>query len=527
VHGILSSVENAFSTDRLCVEEIQRRGGYEQVFGFDYDYMESIVDSGEKFAQFLNALVACCPSNPPVIDIEAHSRGGLVTMAAVPRLAFTARNLVLLGSPLAGTDAAFVGQNFQSILAARGGIGDVGSFCWIEATLESLLASPHFLADMTPESTTRLGVIEDAARNPNYENLYMAAGTDGSSATGWIFGKNTPNDGVVTVESATGTGIPLKRTPGGTATFGDDHVGLECDPDVQAWVGGRINPADSVTIDSFRADPATIAPGESSLLSWTTTNATSVSINDGVNGLNGSMRVSPAVTTTYRMVAQGPAGTATAAATVTVNAASFSLSVSTTGSGSVTSVPAGISCGSTCSAHFPSGTSVKLTAVPAGGAAFSGWSGACSGTAATCTVAMSADKSVSARFTSSTMTFSGSFSGSGPVANTGDNCTFQVTLGGSITVALSQVVGTVQGTAHVTGSWSNSVTGGNCIAGSGPFDDTLPVSGTASNLSFSGGTFPHVSFTGALSGTKITGSAVFTFSGTTGPITSSVTLNQH
>ena len=68
---------------------------------------------------------------------------------------------------------------------------------------------------------------------------------------------------------------------------------------------------------------------------------------------------------------------------------SYTLTVSKagTGSGKVTSSPAGIDCGSTCSASYTSGTSVALTAAPDSGSVFAGWSGACSGTG-TCTVAM-------------------------------------------------------------------------------------------------------------------------------------------
>jgi hypothetical protein len=79
----------------------------------------------------------------------------------------------------------------------------------------------------------------------------------------------------------------------------------------------------------------------------------------------------------------------------------FDLSVSKagTGSGTVTSSPAGIDCGSTCTAGYTSGTSVTLTATPAAGSVFAGWSGACSGTG-TCTVAMSAARSVTATFNS-------------------------------------------------------------------------------------------------------------------------------
>jgi hypothetical protein len=45
-----------------------------------------------------------------------------------------------------------------------------------------------------------------------------------------------------------------------------------------------------------------------------------------------------------------------------------------------------------------SGTVVTLTANPVTGARFIGWGGACSGTALTCTVAMSAARSVTATF---------------------------------------------------------------------------------------------------------------------------------
>ena len=65
------------------------------------------------------------------------------------------------------------------------------------------------------------------------------------------------------------------------------------------------------------------------------------------------------------------------------------LSVSRTGSGAgkVTSDPAGIDCGSSCSAAFPVGSNVALSASPDKGSEFTGWSGACSGTGA-CTVTM-------------------------------------------------------------------------------------------------------------------------------------------
>ena len=46
-----------------------------------------------------------------------------------------------------------------------------------------------------------------------------------------------------------------------------------------------------------------------------------------------------------------------------------------TGSGTVTSFPVGINCGSDCSESYDQGTSVTLTATPASGSTFGGWSG--------------------------------------------------------------------------------------------------------------------------------------------------------
>lgn len=76
------------------------------------------------------------------------------------------------------------------------------------------------------------------------------------------------------------------------------------------------------------------------------------------------------------------------------------LVVSRTGSGSgtVASSPAGVECGSTCSARFDTGSIVTLTASPASGSKFTGWGGACSGTVATCTVTMSRLREVTAEF---------------------------------------------------------------------------------------------------------------------------------
>ncbi len=70
-----------------------------------------------------------------------------------------------------------------------------------------------------------------------------------------------------------------------------------------------------------------------------------------------------------------------------------------TGGGTVSSVPTGINCGTDCSEDYTVDTDVTLTATPASDASFTGWTGACSGTATTCSVRMSEAQTVTATFT--------------------------------------------------------------------------------------------------------------------------------
>ena len=111
----------------------------------------------------------------------------------------------------------------------------------------------------------------------------------------------------------------------------------------------------------------------------------------------------------------------TRAATVTVTYTPpityNTLNVSVGGSGNVISTPSGIDCGIACSAAFGANTTVNLTATPATGFTFTGWSGGgCFGTG-TCTVTMDAAQTVTATFAvaapTSTYTLSVSKNGNG------------------------------------------------------------------------------------------------------------------
>ena len=159
--------------------------------------------------------------------------------------------------------------------------------------------------------------------------------------------------------------------------------------------------------------------------------------------------------------------TVSAATTVTATfTPTFVLSMTTTGTGTgtVTSSPAGIDCGASCTASFASGTTVTLTARPAAGSAFTGWTGGgCSGTEP-CTVTVSAATTVTATFTPTfVLTVTPAGTGSGTVTSSlsgiscGMSCSAVFASGAPITLVAIAAPGSV------FAGWS----GGSC-SGTGP-----------------------------------------------------------
>ncbi len=145
----------------------------------------------------------------------------------------------------------------------------------------------------------------------------------------------------------------------------------------------------------------------------------------------------------------------------------YSLTVSKagTGNGTVTSNPTGINCGTDCSENYTSGTTVTLTATPANGSVFTGWSGACTGTG-TCQVTMSQARSVTATFntpTYYTLMVIKAGSGTGTVTSSpsgitcGSDCSESYTSGTTVTLAATP------GSGSTFTGWSGACTGtGTC-----------------------------------------------------------------
>ena len=143
------------------------------------------------------------------------------------------------------------------------------------------------------------------------------------------------------------------------------------------------------------------------------------------------------------------------------------LTVIVSGTGTVSSVPPGIACGADCTESYTAGTNVTLSATPATGFQFTGWSAAgCTGTGA-CVVALNAATTVTATFSPvATGQFalnvivqgSGSVTSSPVGINCGNDCSETYAQGTSVTLTAAPQSG-----ATFSG-WSGACAGsGTCI----------------------------------------------------------------
>ena len=213
----------------------------------------------------------------------------------------------------------------------------------------------------------------------------VAVGSDGATTITW-----TRSDGSKYI-------IQAATRPAGSSTFGTP---------VDLSATGR---------DAYDSDVA-IGPDGATTVTWSRSDGSAYII---------QARTRPAGSTDFGTVADlsatgqssnepqvavGPDGTPTVtwyrvgpsyivqASTGTPTLARLSVTRTGAGSGTVTSSPAGISCGTSCAAYFPIGSSVTLSAAPAAGSAFAGWGDACAGASPSCTLQVSAPTSVSAAF---------------------------------------------------------------------------------------------------------------------------------
>jgi hypothetical protein len=414
VHGMNSQVEQAFG-DPNCVNQIMKLGGYEQVLGFDYDYTQGLQTSGQQLATFLNSLKAAGLTQ---VDIEAHSEGVPVSLSAACQTGIPVGNLVMLGGPINGTPAASLAVALQSSSynALQTVLHYLGtSFAQPTGNLQGILSGP-WATDMLPNSSTLQsiqGCVASQMANPSANlsstKLIAVAGnnyamdpelkTPGRVFNGLgLFGTD-PSDGVVGQSSALGQGSGLAGSIQRLSPFPLGHTQLECDPTVISCIGVIVRGNSGGGGSSFRLVVATSGTGTGMV----TANPPGPTYPPGTSV---SLMATPDSDSTFDRWSGDCSGTGMCSLTMdsdksvtaTFNKNGFTLTVTLAGNGTgtVTSVPAGIDCGSACSADFPSGSTVTLTAMALTGQ-FIGWSGPCNGMG-TCAITMNADTSISANF---------------------------------------------------------------------------------------------------------------------------------
>jgi uncharacterized repeat protein (TIGR01451 family) len=134
--------------------------------------------------------------------------------------------------------------------------------------------------------------------------------TGGASTLTW----NTSNASRVTISTVGDVVVdgsksvtPTTNTTYRLTAFGTDNRSVTCDAIVNVTIPPTPTPDPAPTCDSFTASPNTITTGGASTLTWNTSNASRVVINNGVGDVfvDGSKSVAPLANTIYRLTAFG------------------------------------------------------------------------------------------------------------------------------------------------------------------------------------------------------------------------------
>jgi YD repeat-containing protein len=160
-------------------------------------------------------------------------------------------------------------------------------------------------------------------------------------------------------------------SPASNTTYTIAAQGLNGPATAQASVVVHPNPTSSLS-----ANPTSVNVGNASTLTWTASNATSASIDNGVGSVSasgGATNVSPSSTTTYTLTVNGPGGQHQSQATVTVNPNTFTQTIQITGTGPVNlrtlANTAGYNGAQNANITFEVGNAVTITGNAGGGIA--------------------------------------------------------------------------------------------------------------------------------------------------------------
>ncbi|HTJ41569.1 MAG TPA: choice-of-anchor D domain-containing protein [Kofleriaceae bacterium] len=395
------------------------------------------------------AVSAAFSATTPQVTITVAGGGSVASAPAGIACPGTCTATFTYGQAVTLTATPQAGHTFTGWSGACTGTGT----CALTVT-QALAATATFALDSEPLTVTKQGT---------------GGGSITSSPAGISCGATC------SASFAYGTSVTLTATPAAGSTFAG--WGGACTGTGTCAV--TLDQARAVTA-SFSLSPTTLTVAKTGGGAGTITSAPAgidcgaTCSADFPNGTQVTLTAAAATGSTFTgWTGAGCSGTGTCVVTVdqarSVTAGfapiAYPLDVARTGNGSIASAPAGIACGATCSASFDYGTMVTLTATPGAGATFAGWTGACTGTNATCTIAIDGAKSVGASFTTNTYTLAVARSGTGGGVVTsapagidcGATCSASFAYGTAVTLTATPSAGSS------FGGWSGACTGtGTC-----------------------------------------------------------------
>ncbi|MFN7952340.1 MAG: putative Ig domain-containing protein [bacterium] len=346
-----------------------------QMAGFDADAGLGLVDhlqDGESGIPYLPRTVVVGGNRPYAIGIQGGALPPGLTLGDYvdPQSGDTLPG-VLFGTPTAGGDFSFTvdvtdaSNTVVSHAYTLHVVGPPGQLVDLmvstQGTGVGTVSGNGIDCGATCATQLDVGTSVTLTATPDSASGSLFSGWGGPCAGTGICAFTITEATTVTASFTQGVSLSVVKSGAGTGTV--TGGGIDCGATCSAWV----EPNAIITL------AATPAVG-SSFLGWSGAGCT------GTGTCAVTMDAAKSVTATFGLD-------------------SFALTVAKAGKGvgTVTSSPAGISCGATCSASFAAGTLVTLTATTTPGNTFTGWSGACSGTG-TCQVTMDAERSVTATF---------------------------------------------------------------------------------------------------------------------------------
>ena len=210
----------------------------------------------------------------------------------------------------------FTGEAQQKITTTAGTYdltaGTGNSWFWISVGVPYKSSSSDTQAPTVP---TNLAVTTTTASSIS---LAWASSTDNVGVTGYQVFRNSVQVATTTTISFTDTGLTASTTYSYAVDAFDAAGNISVHSSSTSGTTLALPPP---VINLFSATPTPITAGQSSTLAWNVSNASSLSIDNGVGNVTGvtSTIVRPASTMTYTLTAANANGTSTAQATVVVS----------------------------------------------------------------------------------------------------------------------------------------------------------------------------------------------------------------